>query len=167
MKMEIIKDKKNPAMKRDEHLISLEHKGKATPSRAEIMKDVAKLLKTREELIIVDKIISNKGVQSSVVYVLSYRKKDDVPRYKLDKMKARMDKAKAKQQAAKEKAPEAPKEEEKPEEAAAETGEQAKEEETAEEPKQEEQKPEEAAEGEEEKKEEQPAEEPKEEDKKE
>jgi len=119
-------------MKRDEHLISLEHKGKATPSRPEIMKDVAKLLKTREELIIVDKIISNKGIQSSKVYVLSYRKKDDMPEYKLDKMKARMEKAKVKQDAAKEKVPEAPapKEEAKPEESPAE--------EKAEEPKQEE-----------------------------
>lgn len=142
MKMEIVKDKKNPAMKRDEHAISLEHTGKATPSRPEIMKDVAKLLKTKEELIIVDKIISNKGVQSSVVYVLSYRKRDDMPKHKLEKMKARMDKAKAKQQAAKEKLPEAPKqEEEKPseeapseeEKPAAGTGEQAKEEDPAEE----------------------------------
>jgi ribosomal protein S24E len=162
MKMEIVKDKKNPAMKRDEHIISLEHKGKATPSRHEIMKEVAKLLKAKEDLIIVDKIISNKGVQSSMVYVLSYRKKDDVPKYKLEKMNARMEKAKARREAAKEKAAEAaPKEEAKPEDAA-ETGEQAKEEEPAEEPKQEEEakegeQPEEAAE--EEKKEEAPAEE--------
>lgn len=121
MKFEMLKEKKNPAMKRDEHLISLEHKGKATPSRPEIMKEVAKLLKTKEELIIIDKILSNKGVQSSKVYVLSYRKRDEMPKYKLDKMKERMEKIKPKKAA-----------EEKPAEA-----EQPKEEQPVEEPKQE------------------------------
>jgi len=90
MKMEIISEKKNPAMKRDEHIISVDHSGKATPNRPAIIKDVAKLIKVNDDLIIVDKIISNKGLQSSIAYVLSYKKKDDVPEYKLQKMKKRI-----------------------------------------------------------------------------
>jgi neurofilament heavy polypeptide len=164
MKFEIVKDKKNPAMKRDEHLISIEHKGEATPSRQEIMKGAAKLLKTKEDLIIVDKIISNRGIQSSMVYVLSYRKKDDVPKYKLDKMNARMEKVKAKKEAAKEKAAEAPApKEEAAGEGTAETGEPAKEEKPAETGENAKEEPKQEEPAEEEKTEEQPAEEKREE----
>jgi len=128
MKMEIISEKKNPAMKRDEHIISVDHSGKATPNRPAIIKDVAKLIKVNDDLIIVDKIVSNKGLQSSIAYVLSYKKKDDVPEYKLQKMKKRIEMIK------KEKPPEPKVEEaatEAPKEAAAE---EVKEEEKKEEP---------------------------------
>lgn len=130
MKMEIINEKKNPVLKRDEHRIRLEHKGKATPSRFELAKEVSRLLKTKEDLIIIDKILSRRGKQESDVYVLSYKKTDDMPKYKAEKMKARAKEPKKAEAPAEEpKAEEAPKEkpaEEKAEEAPAEEKEAAK-----------------------------------------
>jgi len=110
--MKIVSEKKNSAMKRDEYIISVEHKGKATPNRPEIIKGVAKLIKVNDNLIIIDKIISNRGLQSSIAYVLSYRKRDDVPAYKLEKMKKRIEKIKPKSEA--KQADAAPAAEEKP-----------------------------------------------------
>lgn len=95
-KMEIVDQKKNPLMKREEVVFSLEHKGKATPSRMDMIKEIASKLNVKEDLLIIDRIISAKGNSKSSVKVLTYKKADDIPKGKLDKMKARLEKAKKK-----------------------------------------------------------------------
>ncbi len=130
MKIEIKEQKKNPLLKREEVSVSIEHPGKATPSRREILPELAKVLKSNEDLIIIDKIFSVHGMNVSEARLLVYKKKDEIPKEKLEKMKNRMAEKKkaeapAPAEAAKEgEKPEAPKEgeakEEKPEEAPAE-----------------------------------------------
>lgn len=115
MKVEILEQKKNPLLKREEVSVSLEHPGKATPSRKEILPELAKALKSREDLLIIDKIFSVPGKNISEARVLAYKKKDEIPKNKLEKMKGRM--APSKKPAAPAPA-EAPKEGEKPPEGA-------------------------------------------------
>ncbi len=94
MKIEIREEKKNPLMKREEVTIRAEHSGKATPSRKDLIKEVATRLKSKEDLIIIDKIFSARGRCQSDITVLVYRKKDDIPKDKLEKMKRRLEKRK-------------------------------------------------------------------------
>ncbi len=110
MKMEILERKKNPLMKREEVMFSMEHGGKATPSRKDLLKEVAGKLKVKENLLIIDRIFSATGKSQSNLKVLVYKKPDDIPKGKLEKMKARMEKKEEKPK----------KEEVKPEEAKAE-----------------------------------------------
>jgi ribosomal protein S24E len=96
MKMEAKERKKNAPMKREEVMFSVNHEGKATPSRADLLKEVASKLKVKDELLIIDKIFSTSGKSESEVTVLVYKKKDDIPKGKLEKMKRRMEKKKKK-----------------------------------------------------------------------
>lgn len=109
MKMEEKGKKKNAPMKRDEVIFSVSHEGKATPSRQELLKQAASKLNVKDELVIVDRIFSSKGRSESEVSLLVYKKKDDIPRGKLEKMNRRMGKGKKKQ--AEEPKPEGKKEE--------------------------------------------------------
>jgi len=112
MSMKISDQKKNPLMKREEVWVSFEHTGKATPTRKDMLTEISKALKSKEELVIIDKIFTDKGVAESKAKVFVYKKKEDIPKDKLDKMQRRMNKKK-KGAAATE---EAPKAEAKPEE---------------------------------------------------
>jgi ribosomal protein S24E len=89
MKLETVEHKKNVLMGRDEYLLSLEHSGKATPSRLEILKELASTLEASEDTIIIDKIWTKTGLSVSDLKVLVYKKKDDIPSYKAEKMKRR------------------------------------------------------------------------------
>lgn len=116
MKMEAKERKKNAPMKREEVIFSVNHERKATPSRADLLKEVASKLKVKDDLLIIDKIFNTTGKPESEVTVLVYKKKDDIPKGKLEKMKRRMEKKKKK-----------PAEEPKPAEKPAEEGKSAKE----------------------------------------
>lgn len=87
--MEIINQKKNPLLKRKEIWFLIEHKGKSTPNRREILSGISKTLKTKEELIIIDKIFSQTGKPASKVKALVYSKKEHIPKPKLEKMERR------------------------------------------------------------------------------
>lgn len=118
MKLEIKERKRNPLMKREDVLITIDHEGKATPNRAQLMEDVAKLLKTRKENIVVNRIITAGGSTLSEAKVFSYSRKDDIPEWRHKKMEARMSKKKGGEPKPAEAAPqEAPKEEKPSEEA--------------------------------------------------
>jgi len=88
--MEVINQKKNPLMNREEAWIRIDHSGKPTPPRKDIIADVAKQFKAKEDCVIVDKIFSEAGIAASRVKVLVYPKSDAVPKAKMDKMKIRM-----------------------------------------------------------------------------
>jgi len=82
--------KKNPLLKREEAWIVLEHEGKATPKRADIIDEAAKAMKADKELIIIDKIFSREGKAASKARVLVYAKRGDMPAAKVEKMKRRL-----------------------------------------------------------------------------
>ena len=113
MKSEVQEHRKNPLLKREEAWVLVEHPGKATPKREEIVKDAAKALKAKEDLVIVDKIFSFTGRMASRARVFVYSKKEDIPKEKLEKIARRTKRKEAKP----EEAAEAPKPEEKKEEA--------------------------------------------------
>ena len=162
MKIEINDQKKNPLMNRDEYMISLDHAGKPTPSRQEILKEIASEVKAKEDVIIIDKIFNKAGISASDVVVFVYNKEDEIPKDKLEKMTKRM-KKKEKGEEATPISAEAPKEsgeEAKPDETSKEIP-KAEEEAKSEEPKESAEKVEEEVK----KEEEAPAEEKKEEDK--
>jgi ribosomal protein S24E len=94
MKIEIISQKKNPLVGREEAEVRIHHEGQRTPSRQEVLKEIAHSLKANENHIIIDRIITMQGQAVSVAKILAYDKKEDVPAYKTDKMKRRMKVAK-------------------------------------------------------------------------
>jgi small subunit ribosomal protein S24e len=82
--------KKNPLLRREEAWIVIEHEGKPTPKRADIIEEAAKAMKADKELVIVDKIFSKEGRAASNARVYVYSKKEDMPAAKVEKMKRRM-----------------------------------------------------------------------------
>jgi ribosomal protein S24E len=90
MKIEIVSQKKNPLMGREDVHVRISHEGQSTPSRQEILKEVAHSLKTGESHVIIDRIFTLQGENVSEVKVLSYGSKEDVPAYKAEKMRRRM-----------------------------------------------------------------------------
>ncbi len=90
MKIEIVSQKKNPLVGREDVHIRINHEGQRTPSRQEILKEIAHSLKTNEDRVIIDRIFTVQGRAISDVKVLAYEKKEEVPAYKTDKMKRRM-----------------------------------------------------------------------------
>lgn len=113
MKLEVKERKRNALMKREEATISIEHGGKATPNRKQILDEVSKLFKARLDAIIIDRIITQGGRPQSDVKALVYSKKDDIPAWRISKMEQRM--AKKKKEERPPEAPPAEKPEEKPE----------------------------------------------------
>ncbi len=96
MKLEIKEQKRNALMKREEAVVSMEHGGKATPNRNQVLAEVARLLNARPEDIIIDRIITPGGRASSEARVLAYSRKEDIPAWRFKKMEQRLAKAKKK-----------------------------------------------------------------------
>jgi ribosomal protein S24E len=140
MKVDIIDQKKNPLLKRDEIRARIGHPGKPTPNRKEILAVLAKALKAGEDRVIVDKIFTRKALPESEAHALVYKKKEDIPKDKLEKMERRTKKAEKPKEEKAAPAEEGAKPEAKPEEKAEEAPEkkeEAKEEKKAEEKKEE------------------------------
>jgi len=93
MELKILTKKENPLLKREEIEIIVEESG-ATPNRKAILAETAKLLGSSEDLIIVDKISNSRGKTQSSVKLFLYKKTEDIPQYKLDKMTKRITGAK-------------------------------------------------------------------------
>jgi ribosomal protein S24E len=126
--MEILEKTKNPLLKREEADILYTHKGKPTPSRRDLIKEISKELKSKEDLIIINKIHTIRGKNESRINAFVFSKKEDIPSGLLEASKKRMKEKKEKppeekpaekeepKEEAEEKKPEEPKEEEKKEE---------------------------------------------------
>jgi ribosomal protein S24E len=142
MKLDVISEKDNPLRKRKEYWLLADHAGEGTPPRHSLLPQVAKELGLKEELIVLDKIFSERGKPSSRLKVLVYSDKLEVPREKTERQQRKVKKFLEK----KEKAEAQPA----PEEAPAEGGEKAEEkpEEPSEEPAPDEEPPAEEPEGE-------------------
>jgi len=107
MELKIKEEKENPFFERKELEIELKHSGDATPSKQELIKELASKYSAPEENILVDYIFTKKGISESIVKVKIYKKN---PKIKEKKEKAKP-KKEAKPEAKKE---EKPKIEEKP-----------------------------------------------------
>jgi len=94
MKIEVVSQKKNQLLGREEAEVRISHHGQRTPSRQEMLKGISLALKAGESSIIIDRIITLTGEPISVARVLAYENKDAMPKYKLEKMKRRMKLAK-------------------------------------------------------------------------
>ena len=90
MKIEIVSQKKNALIGRDEAMLRVHHESQRTPSRQELLKEAARAIKANEQATIIDRIITLQGEAISEVKVLAYEKKEDVPAYMAEKMKRRM-----------------------------------------------------------------------------
>ena len=93
-KLKTVSEKKNPLMKRTEYMFQVVHSAQPTPVRVYLTKDIAKVLKVKEDGILIEKIFSERGRAESNAKVFVYKDKKDIPKYKLDKLEKRMTKKK-------------------------------------------------------------------------
>ncbi len=107
MKIDVLSRKKNPLMNREEVSLSIQHPGAPTPSRHSLLQELSKLLKAKEDVIVIERIITKAGGNLSEAKARVYAKPEDVPKHKAEMMKRRT---------------KPPKEEEKPEAEKSEAG---------------------------------------------
>ncbi len=72
MEMKIIEEKENPFFKRKEIKVELNHASSATPSKQELMKEIASKFSAAEDCIVIDYILSKKGKNEAVAKVKVY-----------------------------------------------------------------------------------------------
>ncbi|MBW2984462.1 hypothetical protein KY361_05065 [Candidatus Woesearchaeota archaeon] len=113
MDLKIIEKKEQPMLSRIEITGRLEFKG-ATPSAAEVRKQLSSQLKVGENLIVIKKISTHFGSGTADLVAYSYLNKED-----MEKIEPKPKEKKGKPGAAKEAPKEAPKEEKKEEKAEA------------------------------------------------
>jgi len=82
MSLRIIEHKKNELMEREEIRAVVEHHGKPTPTRGEILPILEGVLKKQAELIFINKIFTEKGKGESKLKVFVYQSKDDMPKHR-------------------------------------------------------------------------------------
>ena len=88
--MDVSERHKNPLLKRDEVEVVVDHEGKPTPSRHDLIKEMATKLHAKENMIIINKIHTGKGLNKSKVSAFIYHKEDDIPKGLLEASKKRM-----------------------------------------------------------------------------
>ncbi|MEM5797897.1 MAG: hypothetical protein QXP39_00620 [Candidatus Aenigmatarchaeota archaeon] len=89
MKLEVVQERDNPILKRKELLLNIEHTGKATPTRVELLPVIAKQVNVDEKHIIIDYIRTSTGTNNSLVKVQIYQNIENIPREKTMKMAKR------------------------------------------------------------------------------
>jgi len=62
--MKVIQEKDSPIFERKTCIVEIEHPGKPTPSRKEIKQQIAKKYQTQENLIAIEKVKTNFGLNS-------------------------------------------------------------------------------------------------------
>ena len=96
----VVREVENNLLKRKEVEVEIQHIGKSTPSRKELVAELAKQLSGSEDTIIVKKIHGSNTVGHSVVQTFLYNKKEDVPKSLSDFMDVRISGKKPKSQEA-------------------------------------------------------------------
>lgn len=84
MNYNVVAEKQNELLKRREMKIEIDHLLAATPSKAELLKELAAAYKVPEENIVIDYIFTQKGVGKSVAKIKIYKEK---PKVKVKKAK--------------------------------------------------------------------------------
>ncbi|MFH0956646.1 MAG: hypothetical protein V1813_02165 [Candidatus Aenigmatarchaeota archaeon] len=80
MKAEIISEKENHLMKRKDYWMLVEHAGKETPNRHDLLPEIAKKLHAAEGTIVLCKIFSERGRGASRVKVQVYSDAKHLPK---------------------------------------------------------------------------------------
>lgn len=86
MKIKKVKERKNELLNRTEYIFSIEHKGCATPSRAEIRKSIASQIGVKKECVVVYRITSKYGMCESIAKVFVYKSPELIPKYIVNKI---------------------------------------------------------------------------------
>lgn len=73
MEVEILEEKENKFLERKELKINLKHEKSATPSKSELLKELAIKFSAAEENISIDYILTKKGVGESLAKVKIYK----------------------------------------------------------------------------------------------
>ncbi|MCR8433608.1 MAG: 30S ribosomal protein S24e [Crenarchaeota archaeon] len=73
-----IKEFSNPLLRRKEYLFAIIHDGEPTPSRVRIREELSKLLGISRDLIVVRKLKTEFGTNTSYATVHIYESKDDL-----------------------------------------------------------------------------------------
>ncbi len=105
MEFKLLEKKENPLLKREEAVAQITGDTPSTPSRKEILAEASKTLGFPEDLIIVDKISTERSRKDVTAKLLVYKNKEDIPKYKTEKMQKRIFGAKAAAPAPAEKKP--------------------------------------------------------------
>ena len=104
--MKIIEEKQNSLLNRKEVKMALDYFGQKTPSKVEVIKQAAGLLKAKEDLIYINEIKQAYGTASGYASLYIYNNKENLDRIHFIKrkkiLKAQRDKELADRKAAKE-----------------------------------------------------------------
>ena len=90
MDFKILDKKDNPLLKREEATAEITGNNPSTPSRKEIMAEASKSLGVPEDLIIVDRISTERGKKEVEARIFVYKKREDIPKSKIEKMERRI-----------------------------------------------------------------------------
>src|SRR5438132_6806265 len=77
MEIKVISEKNNPFFKRKEIRIEISHPSTSTPSKAEIIKEVAKKFSVPEDKVQIDYIFSKKGISESEANIKILSEKEE------------------------------------------------------------------------------------------
>ncbi len=102
MSLKILEQRKNALARADEVTAVVEHAGKPTPGREEILSSLESVLKADRELIFIDRIMTRRGKGESLLRVLVYGRKEDIDRKDVQRAEKRKIKAQGKGQPKKE-----------------------------------------------------------------
>ena len=78
MNYNVLSEKENDLLKRKEIKIEIEHLLVATPSKADLMKELARAYSVPEENIMIDYIFTQKGIGKSVAKIKIFKEKPKV-----------------------------------------------------------------------------------------
>src|SRR5213593_4403527 len=78
MEIKIISEKNNPFFKRKDIRIEISHPGKTTPSKAELIKEIAAKFSVPEDKIRIDYIFTKKGISESEANIKIFQVKEEV-----------------------------------------------------------------------------------------
>ncbi|MEM5853981.1 MAG: 30S ribosomal protein S24e [Candidatus Aenigmatarchaeota archaeon] len=67
MELEVIEEKENPFLRRKELKILVKHSNSPTPSKKDLIKELASKYSIPEDKIVIDYIFTKKGLQESLV----------------------------------------------------------------------------------------------------
>jgi small subunit ribosomal protein S24e len=76
MKIVIKKQKSNPLLKRNEVYFEVNHTGECTPKRNAVADEIAKMLKSKRDSVVVDDFQSDYGIGTSQGYAKVYESKE-------------------------------------------------------------------------------------------
>jgi ribosomal protein S24E len=78
MQMTVVDEKENPFFKRKEIIVLLKHDAESTPSKADLIKEVAAANKVDESQIEIEYIFTKKGISESLAKVRVLKEKPPV-----------------------------------------------------------------------------------------